>query len=167
MKSITILVAALYAFLIQTIGLQYDSGKPFGTVEEMDGVTCFSLSKNTINTIDVDLKDQNKNLSENLNQIRIIIYHPEEGKVQGGEFIHKAISLLPSPYKQLVDRHELDKQVEIWMKGKKNKFYECHLFIKNENDDENQFIVSFYGKFDINQIKKLQNTGKNISAGLG
>jgi hypothetical protein len=164
MKSISLLAAALYSFLTQTMDIPDNAGKLFGMLEVMEGVSCLSLSKNRVHAINIDRNDQNKNLSGDLCQIHFIMYNPGEGTLPGDKFIQTAISLLPSPYKRYIDQQESDPDVEIWMKGEKNKYSECHLFIKNKEADQMQFIVSFYGDFSPELIPKLKNTGKNISA---
>jgi hypothetical protein len=167
MKSITILVAALYAFITQTIGVQSDPGRLFHVLEVMEGVSCLSFSKKMTNAIDIDLKDENKKFSGNLNQIHLMMYNPDKGKLPGDEFIQKAISLLPGPYKKFTDQDEKDSNLEIWMRGKRNRYTEFHLFIRNEEGDDLQFVVSFYGEFSLDIIKKLKKKGKNISADVG
>ena len=47
--------------------------------------------------------------------------------------------------------------------GGKKKFQECHVFVRNEEDNQMQFVVSFYGDFTVNDLEKLRKTGKDFS----
>jgi len=47
--------------------------------------------------------------------------------------------------------------------GGKKKFQECHVFLKNEDENQMKFVVSFYGDFTVNDLKKLRKTGKDFS----
>jgi hypothetical protein len=35
--------------------------------------------------------------------------------------------------------------------------------VKNESDDQMQFVVSFYGDFTVNDLEKLRKKGKDFS----
>lgn len=166
MKTISILTAALYVLLAQTIVIQNKSENLFDSLEVMEGVRCFSFSKNKINLLDIDLKDHDKNLSGDLQQISLVMYNPVNGRISGDQFIHHAISLLPARYKKYIDPEGIN-GIEIWMKGRKKSYTEFHLFIKNEKEDEMQFIVFFYGEFTLEEIKKLKEKGKVISEDIG
>ena len=47
--------------------------------------------------------------------------------------------------------------------GKKKKFSECHVFIKNKEEDQMRFVVSFYGDFTLNDLDQLKKKGKGFS----
>jgi hypothetical protein len=68
MKSIGILIATLIIYLMQLLGLHASNIKMVDQLTSMEGVTCLSFSHESINTIDIHLNQENKNLSGVLNQ---------------------------------------------------------------------------------------------------
>lgn len=66
----------------------------------------------------------------------------------------------------LLQKYEEDddnSDTEIWLLGRKNKYKECHLFIKNEHGEGNRFIVSFYGDFRVDDLDGLKKAGRDLS----
>ena len=57
-----------------------------------------------------------------------------------------------------------DTDAEIWLLGKRKKFEECHIFTKNEEEDQMRFVVSFFGDFTVNDIENLKKKGKEFSS---
>ena len=118
-----------------------------------------------IDAIDIDLGDDNddKNVTGDLHQIRFMSYNPKKGSLSGPEFTKKAVGYLPKSAYKSYEGEDEDDDAEIWLLGKKKKFQECHLFIKNEDDDQMRFIVSFYGDFTVNDLEGLKKTGEGFS----
>ena len=146
------------------VDAQSKSDKMYDVFSNKDGVSNFSFSKNMIDAIDLDLGDDDdeRTVTGNLHQIRFMSYNPEKGSLSGSEFIKKAIGLLPSQYKKFEDEGD-DNDAEIWLLGKKKKFEECHVFIKNDDNNQMRFIVSFFGDFTVNDLESLKKTGKGFS----
>ncbi len=146
-------------------GAQSKSDKMYDAFTNKDGISTFSFSKNMLDLIDLDLDDDtNKNVTGDLHQIRFMSYNPEKGEMSGDEFIEKAVALLPAQYKKYVDeKADEDELAEIWLLGKKNKYKECHVFINNNDTKQMRFIISFYGNFTVNDLKKLKETGEDFS----
>ena len=166
MKTVKITIAAIILLASQLTYAQSKSDKMYDVFSGNDGVLNFSLSQNMIDVIDLDLgdNDNEKKLTGDLNRIRFMSYNPGDGNISGFDFINKAIGLLPSQYKKFEDENgDDDEDVEIWLLGKKKKFTECHVFVKNDNDDQMQFIISFYGDFTVSDLEKLREKGKGFS----
>ena len=166
MKTIKIALVAIILIASQFANAQSKSDKMYDVFSGNDGVSNFSFSKSMIDAIDLDLGDDDdeKNVTGDLNRIRFMSYNPEKGNLSGSDFINKAIGLLPSQYKKFEDENgDDDEDVEIWLLGKKKKFTECHIFVKNDNDDQMRFIVSFYGDFTVNDLENLREKGKGFS----
>lgn len=147
------------------VDAQSKSDRIYDTFSGNDGVSSFSFSKSMIDAIDLDLgDDDDKNVTGDLHRIRFMSYNPEKGNLTGANFITKAIGLLPSQYNKFEDENsDDDDDVEIWLLGKKKKFTECHVFIKNDTDDQMRFIVSFYGDFTVTDLENLREKGKGLS----
>jgi hypothetical protein len=90
-------------------------------------------------------------------------YNPEKGELSGWEFLEKAVAYLPKTTYHKFEDDSPDSDTEIWLLGKKKKFEECHVFVKNDSDNQMQFVVSFYGDFTVNDLDKLKKTGKGFS----
>jgi hypothetical protein len=158
----TILIIAVFTVSAMIVEAQSKSDKMYDVFSGKDGITNFSFSKSMIDAIDIDLGDDDEqNVTGDLHQIRFMSYNPEKGSISGSEFTKRAIGMLPSTYKKFEE--DEDDDAEIWLLGKKKKFQECHVFTKNENDDQMRIVVSFYGDFTVNDLNELKKTGKGFS----
>ncbi|HPF50267.1 MAG TPA: DUF4252 domain-containing protein [Draconibacterium sp.] len=165
MRTITTLFFALGLMLSTLLACaQSKADRIYDTFEDQDGISCFTFTKNMTDAFNIDLGDdgEEKNVSGDLNQIRFLSYNPEKGKMSGESFIRKAVSMLPSQYKKFEDEDN-DSDAEVWLLGGKKKYSECHIFIRNDNPDGNCFLVSFYGNFLVNDLKKLKEKSKDFS----
>lgn len=156
----------IIGFLLATLLLsaQSKSDRIYDTFAGKPGITNFSFTKNMIDAIDIDLGDDGneRNVTGDLKEIRFLSYNPEKGRLSGQEFTEKAISMLPRAYKKYEDEDE-NSDTEILLLGSKKKYKECHLFVKNGNGKGNQFIVSFYGDFKVDDLEGLKKAGKDFS----
>jgi hypothetical protein len=118
-----------------------------------------------IDAINLDLGENGdeKTVTGDLHQIRFISYNPEKGDLSGNQFFEKAIGYLPKSAYHKYEDDEGDSNTEIWLMGGKKKFQECHVFVRNEQDNQMQFVVSFYGDFTVNDLEKLRKSGKEFS----
>ena len=165
MKTITKILSVVILLVSQMANAQSKSDKMYDAFASKDGISSFTFSKNMIDAINIDLGEDGdeKKVTGDLHQIRFMSYHPEKGDLSGGAFIEKVIGYLPkSAYKKYED-DDSDSNTEIWLMGGKKKFQECHVFVKNERNDQVQFVVSFYGDFTVNDLEKLRKTGKDFS----
>lgn len=165
MKTITAALFALFLLLASyLVSGQSKSDKMYDTFAGKEGVTDFSFSKNMVDAIDIDLGDdgEERRVTGDLHRIRFMSYNPDKGSLSGPEFTRKAVGLLPAQYKKYED-DDVDSDTEIWLLGKKKKFSECHVFVKNRDEDQMRFVVSFYGDFTVNDIEGLKETGKGFS----
>ncbi len=158
---IVIFVCAAATF----VGAQSKSDKMYDTFSERDGISSFSFSKSMIDAIDLDLGDDGdeRNVTGNLNRIRLMSYNPEKGEMSGHGFIKKAISLLPAQYNKFEPDDDGDMDVEIWLLGKRKKFQECHVFVESDSPGGMRFVVSFYGDFTVTDLENLKEAGKGFS----
>ena len=165
MKTITTILSSVILLISQLVGAQSKSDKLYDAFANKDGISSFTFSKNMIDAINIDLGENGdeKTVTGDLHQIRFMSYSPEKGDLSGTEFIEKAIGYLPkSAYNKYEDDTD-DSNTEIWLMGGKKKFQECHVFVRNEADNQMQFVVSFYGDFTVNDLEKLRKTGKDFS----
>ncbi len=161
-KSAILIVFGLMSILFA--GAQSKSDKLYETLSNEDGVLNLSFSKNMENIVNLDLGDDEneQNVTGDLYRVRFMSYNPKKGRFSGAEFQKKAVSMLPSKYKKYHDPEGEDPNTEIWLLGGKQKFKECHLFVKNEEDDQMCFVVSFYGDFTVNDLDGLKKSGEEV-----
>jgi len=165
MKTITTIITTVLILTSQMISAQSKSDKMYDVFANKDGISSFTFSKNMIDAINLDLGEDGdkKSVTGDLHQIRFMSYNPEKGDLSGTVFIEKAIGYLPkSAYNKYEDDDD-DSNTEIWLMGGKKKFQECHVFVRNEEDSQMQFVVSFYGDFTVNDLERLRKTGKDFS----
>ncbi len=165
MKTIIAIFFALGMFLASLVtNAQSKSEKMYNVFDNKDGVTNFSFSKSMIDAVDINLDDDDEsNVTGDLYQVRFMSYNPKKGAMSGSDFTKRAIGYLPkSVYKKYTGENDNDS--EIWLRGGKRKFKECHIFTKSNDNEQLRFVVSFYGNFKVNDLDKLKNTGKSISA---
>jgi len=165
MKTITAILFTAILLISQLVGAQSKSDKMYDVFANKDGISSFTFSKNMIDAINLDLGENGdeKNVTGDLHQIRLMSYNPEKGSLSGTEFIEKAIGYLPKSAYYKYEEEDSDSDTEIWLMGGKKKFLECHVFVKNENEDQMRFVVSFYGDFTVNDLEKLRKKGEDFS----
>ncbi len=164
MKSVRIIIIVALVLIAGAAAAQSKSDKVFDAFRNKPGVSYFSFNKSMQDLFDINLDEEGKNIKGDVNEIRFLSYNPEKGKLTGSEFISKASGLLPRAYDRVV-KADAENQSEVWMLGNKRKASEFHVFIRNESDDDLQFLISFYGDFDIDDIDNVREIGLNMSLG--
>ena len=165
MKAIKMFCFLFVLSIFQVVNAQSKSDKMYDVFTSKDGITNFSFSKNMVNAININVGDDGdeQRVTGDLQQIRFMSYNPKKGELSGSEFTKKAIGFLPrTSYKKFED--DGDKDAEIWLLGGKKKFKECHVFTKNEDDNQVRLVVSFYGDFTVNDLNGLKKAGKNMTS---
>lgn len=165
MKTFSTILSIVILLISQMVFAQSKSDKMYDAFASKDGISSFSFSKNMIDAINIDLGEDGdeKSVTGDLHQIRFMSYNPEKGSLSGTDFIERAIGYLPKPFYFKYEDDEQDNDAEIWLMGGKKKFQECHVFLRNENENQMKIIVSFYGDFTVNDLKKLRKTGKEFT----
>ncbi len=161
----TILIFFMLGILTGITHAQSKSDKMYDTFAGNEGITSFTFTKNMFDAFNINLGDDGseKNVTGDLHRIRFMSYNPEKGDLSGYAFLKKAIGCLPKVSYKKYEGTDEDDDAEIWLLGGKTRFSECHIFVKNETDNQLQFVVSFYGDFVVNDLEKLKKTGRNFS----
>jgi len=165
MKTITTIFFALGLLLASLFAsAQSKSYKIYNTFADEEGVSSFSFTKDMVDAFDIDIDDDEGNaVVGDLKEIRLMSYNPEKGTRSGERFLDAAIAMLPSRYKHYKAEGEEASNTEIWLLGKKKKYSECHVFVANANPEGNCFVISFYGNFRIDDLQKLEETGRDMA----
>ena len=162
MKTIRLTLAIFFVLFAGFTSAQSKSSKIYDSFNAMDGCSQFSFSKSMLDVVNIDLDEEGKTVTGDLQQIRFLSYNPEKGGMTGPQFIKKAVGMLPSSYDKIKLEDDND-GIEAWMLGSKKKASEFHLFIKSDNPQSMHFLVSFYGNFNIDDMDKLTHIGLDIS----
>jgi hypothetical protein len=156
---IGILVAMLLSFL-SGFG-QTKSQKIYDRYAKEAGFTYFSFSKSMIDAMNLNLDEEGKRISGDFQECRILIYNSEKGTEKD---LSKALSgeLNSLRYEQVHPKGEKPSDdAEFWIEGKGDKVSECHILIGNKGDDHNStLMVSFFGNFKVDDLKKLEKIGQ-------
>ncbi len=162
MKTLKILFLSLIVLASIVAVAQSKSDRLFDAFRNKAGVSYFAFTKSMTDAFNIDLDDEGKTIKGDLNEIRFMSYNPQKGNLNGPDFITKAVGLLPGSYDRIVEV-DSENNAEIWMLGNKRKAFEFHLFIHNESDNDNQFLISFYGDFDIDDVEGVREIGLSLS----
>jgi hypothetical protein len=159
---IGILIAMLLSFL-SGFG-QTKSQKIFDHYAKEAGFTYFSFSKSMIDAMNLNLDEEGKRITGDFQECRILIYNSEKGTEKD---LSKALSdeLNSLRYEQVHPKGEKPSDdAEFWIEGKGDKVSECHILIGNKGDDHNStLMVSFFGNFKVDDLKKLEKIGQKQS----
>jgi len=162
MKTLKTILLSI-TILVSTVAMgQSKSDKLFDTFRNKPGVSYFAFTKSMTDAFNIDLDDEGKTIQGDLNEIRFLSYNPRKGNLNGPDFITKAAGLLPGTYDRIVEV-DSENNAEIWMLGNKRKASEFHIFVRNESADDNQFLISFYGDFDIDDLDGVREIGLSLS----
>lgn len=157
-----LIIAILLMVACTSLLAQSKSDRLFDTFRNNPGVTYFDISKDMQNAFDIDL-DEGKTIAGDLHEIRFMTYNPQKGQLNGDEFLRKAIRLLPAAYDKLISVDD-ENDAEIYVLGNKRKAKEFHVFVHNQSPDGRQFVVSFYGDFNIKKdMDGIREIGLNMS----
>lgn len=163
MKTIIAIFFALALFLVSLFSSgQSKSDQIYDAFANEGGVSSFAFSKDMLNAFDIGIDDE-QNLVGDLSEIRFMSYNPANGSFSGRQFIDKAISMLPRRYREYKPEDGEESNAKIWLLGKKNNYSECHVFVANDNAGGNSFVVSFYGKFRVDDLQTLKETGRDMA----
>lgn len=162
MKSLkTIFIGLIILASTVAVG-QSKSDRLFDAFRNKPGVSYFAFTKSMTDAFNIDLDDEAKTIKGDLSEIRFLSYNPKKGNLNGPDFITKAAGLLPGAYDRIVEV-DSENNAEIWMLGNKRKASEFHVFIRSESNDDNQFLISFYGDFDIDDVEGVREIGLSLS----
>lgn len=162
MKSLKTIFISLIVLASTVAVAQSKSDQLFDAFRNKPGISYFAFTKSMTDAFNIDLDDEAKTIKGDLSEIRFLSYNPKKGNLNGPDFITKAAGLLPGAYDRIVEV-DSENNAEIWMLGNKRKASEFHVFIRSESNDDNQFLISFYGDFDIDDVEGVREIGLSLS----
>lgn len=149
----------LVALIIATLtGLaQSRSYRIFDEYANHDGFTYLAFSKSMIDAVNLNLDDENKKITGDLNEIRILILNREKSNLGGSlpKIISEKFNKLNYRMVEPKDADDSD-NVEFWVEGDSKKVKECHVIVTDSKDGQFSCLVSFYGNFKVEDLEKLE-----------
>lgn len=152
-------IGVLVAFLISTLvgSGQSRSFRIFDEFSNHEGFTYLAFSKSMIDAVNLNLDDENKKITGDLNEIRILILNREKSNLGGS--LPKIISerLRKLNYRK-VEPKDTDKSddVDFWIEGDSKKVKECHVIVRDSKDNQFSCLVSFYGNFKVEDLERME-----------
>jgi hypothetical protein len=149
-----VLVGLLAATLTGTA--QSKSYRIYDEYSGRDGFTFLAFSKSMIDAVNLNIDEENKKITGDLMEVRILISNHEKNmgeETLTGKFSEKFNHL---NYRKVEPKGcDKDDNVEFWVDGDSKKVKECHVIVKNSEDNQFSCLVSFYGNFKVEDLESL------------
>ena len=162
--NLTYKLGILVALIISTLSGsgQSKSYQIFDEFANKDGFTYLAFSKSMIDAVDLKLDDENKKVTGDLKEIRILIIDNEKANYKGSLAKTIAEKFDSFNYRKVEPNDSKDsKDVEFWIEGNSNKVKECHVIVKQKSDSSFSCLVSFYGNFKVEDLENLEKFSRS------
>jgi len=157
---IGIMIALLLTSLVSNG--QSKSYRIYSEFDQQDGFSWFSVSKSMLDVVDLTLNDENKKVSGDLKEIRIMVFNPKKTQLHKDFYRMMNHKLSRMRYKKAEpENSDPSDNVSFWIKGNKRKVRECHIVIGNDNPNGLNCLISFYGDMDVRNLDELKSIGES------
>jgi hypothetical protein len=152
-------LGVLVAIIVSTL-TGYSQSRSYRIFDEFanhDGFTYMTFSKSMIDAVNLNLDDENKKVTGDLNEIRILVLNREKSNLGGS--LPKIISdkFNKLNYRKVEPKDEDGSDnVEFWVDGDSKRVKECHVIVKDSKDNQFSCLVSFYGNFKVEDLKSFE-----------
>ena len=156
----------LVAIIVTTLtgSAQSKSYRIFDEFANHDGFTYMAFSKSMIDAVDLKLDDENKKITGDLNEIRILVLNREKSNLGGSLRKTIADKFNKLNYRKVEPKDKGDSDnVEFWIEGDSKKVRECHVIVTDSKDNQFSCLVSFYGNFKVEDLKSLEKFSRKQS----
>ncbi len=127
-----------------------------------EGFTSFSFSKSMLNSVDLKLDDENKKVTGDFHELRILLFNPKEGSMKNNFRKEMSLRLNNMNYKRVEPEGQDDSEdVEFWIEGNGHKVKECHVIVQEKNGNDFGCLVSFYGDFTVEDLRGMREFSRN------
>lgn len=152
------------ALMISTIAGsgQSKSYRIFDEYSNHEGFTYLAFSKSMIDAVNLNLDDENKKITGDLNEIRILVFNREKSTIPKSlsEIIAGKFNNLHYKKAEPKDSEDND-DVEFWIDGDSKRVKECHVIVKDHHDSRFSCLVSFYGSFKVEDLDRFEKFSRN------
>jgi hypothetical protein len=152
-------LGVMVAIIVTTLTGSAQS-RSYGIFDEFanrEGFTYMAFSKSMIDAVDLKLDEENKKITGDLNEIRILVLNREKSNL--GASLPRIISekFNKLNYKKVKPEDSKgNDNCEFWIEGDSKKVKECHVIVKDDKDNQFSCLVSFYGNFKVEDLKSLE-----------
>jgi len=127
-----------------------------------EGITFLAFSKSMIDAVNMNIDEENKKVTGDLMEIRILFSNREKNKNHGSLAQSISDKLNNLDYRKIQPNDAKDDDnVEFWIDGNSKRVKECHVLVKNSEDHQFSCLVSFYGNFKVEDLKSFEKFSKN------
>jgi hypothetical protein len=150
------LLVVLIALTI-TLSAQSKSYRIYDEFSGRDGFTFMAFSKSMIDAVNLNIDEENKKVTGDLMEVRILISNREKNKEMGSLSKLFAGKFDKSGYRKVEpsDNNEQN-NVEFWIDGNSKTVKECHVIVSDSEDSQFSCLVSFYGNFKVEDLKSFE-----------
>ena len=129
-----------------------------------EGFTYFAFSKAMIDFVNMTLDEENKKVTGDLNEIRVLVLNKEKSSIGGSLPNVLSGKLEKLDYKKVKPKNsDNSDDVEFWIEGDGKKVKECHVIVKDKEDSQFSCMVSFYGNFKVEDLESLERFSRKQS----
>jgi len=152
-------LGVLVAIIVTTLtgSAQSRSYRIYDEFANREGFTYMAFSKSMIDAVDLKLDEENKKITGDLTEIRILVLNREKSNL--GQSLPKIMSekFGKLNYKKVQPNDSKgNDNCEFWIEGDSKKVKECHVIVKDDKDNQFSCLVSFYGNFKVEDLKSLE-----------
>jgi hypothetical protein len=159
-------LGVLVALLISTLtgSAQSKSYRIFDEYANKEGFTYFAFSKAMIDAVNLKLDEENKKVTGDLNEIRFLLLDREKSNLGGTLSKSMASKLEKLEYRKAEPNGaDANDDVEFWVDGDSKRINECHVIVRNSDDNQFTCLVSFYGNFKVEDLESLEKFSRKQS----
>jgi hypothetical protein len=152
-------LGVLVAIIVTTL-TGYSQSRSYRIFDEFanhEGFTYMTFSKSMIDAVNLNLDEENKKVTGDLNEIRILVLSREKSNLGGSlpKIISEKFNKLNYRKVEPKDEDGSD-NVEFWIDGDSKRVKECHVIVKDSKDNQFSCLVSFYGNFKVEDLKSFE-----------
>lgn len=124
---------------------------------QRDGFTTLSFSKAMIDAVNLNIDEENKKITGDLMEVRILISNREKNKDMGSLYKLFSGKFDKLNYRKVEPSDSKGSEnVEFWIDGNSKIVKECHVIVCDSEDKEFSCLVSFYGNFKVEDLKSFE-----------
>ena len=143
------------------VSAQSRSYKIYDQFAHKDGFTSLAFSKAMIDAVNLNIDEENKKVTGDLMEIRILFADHEKTKIEGSLSNIISGKFSKMDYKKVEPGEAKDHEnAEFWIEGNSKTVKECHVILTNSEDNQFSCLVSFYGNFKIEDLKSFEKFGR-------
>lgn len=151
------LLSVLFFSTVVAVSAQSKSYHIYDEFNSKDGFTVLSFSKSMIDAINMTIDEENKKVTGDLNEIRILIANHEKIQIEGSLYKIVSTKFDHYNYRKVEPKDAKEgENVEFWIEGDSKRVKECHVIVRDSDTKELSCLVSFYGNFKVEDLESFE-----------